>query len=105
MESWVPSSSLLWNRTDASFQELFPGRGGHTAPYYTWDFTIAFTLDRVLGSFSFFLFGTTNKEVRGWVWEGNYLSGDTVIELHHPWKERLEEGWMGVRQLKPLSLF
>lgn len=52
----------------------------------------------------FFLFGTTNKEVRGWVWEGNYLSGDTVIELHHPWKERLEEGWMGVRCLKPLSL-
>lgn len=47
-------------RTDASSQEMFPGRGGHTAPHYTWDFTIAFTLTGWV-----FFFCTMNKEVRG----------------------------------------
>lgn len=47
-------------RTDVPSQEMFPGRGGHTAPRYTWDFVIAFTLTGC-----FFFFFTMNKEVTG----------------------------------------
>lgn len=47
-------------RTDAPSQEMFPGRGGHTARRYTWDFVIAFTLTGCV-----FFFFTMNKEVRG----------------------------------------
>lgn len=60
-----------------------------TAPYYTWDFTITFTLT---GCWEIF-FPTTNKEARGWVWEENYRDRNNI----HPWKERLQEkdGWDG----------
>jgi hypothetical protein len=58
-------------------KEMFPGRGGHSSILYL-GFHNCFYSDRVLEKKNF---GTTNKEVRGWVWEENYLNGDTVIEI------------------------
>lgn len=60
-------------------EEMFLGRGGHSSILYL-GITIAFTLTGCWELF-FFFFGTTNKEARGWVWEGNYFNGDPVIAI------------------------
>lgn len=59
-------------------EEMFLGRGGHSSILYL-GFHNCFYSDRVLGTFFFFC--TTNKEARGWVWEGNYFNGDPVIAI------------------------
>lgn len=74
-------------------EEMFPGRGCHSSVLYL-GFHNCFYSDRVLGIF----FSTTNKEARGWVWEGNYSNRNNI----HPWAETLGERWMGAKHLKPV---